>query len=216
MRHVALAVLSVSASVGLLAFPRDDRFVAEAGAPFSTRENEAVRLFTSLPGDHFDKLKHLRSLHRKRDMVALLAIAKLDEWPASDAAYHLCELLESKQAVAFCRRQPHGSSRWMSAFWALSRKDRAQVMPYIMEVYYRGGWHHYCYRVCANGGWDDMVEYAWADQTNETRFGEANQHDLTFGDCAETYLRTIAELKGEPPPPIKRTRSSPVIYPKPD
>lgn len=140
----------------------------------------------------------IESLGTKMDFKALEAlylanIPDMDGCGSSFAAGVYCSSLDPEKAVAFCASLPLNSRAWTHAFARLRFHPKGKVIGYIQQLATssKSSVRSYCYFVCQNASWDDLVEQAKKDFTCRDGHGMVQMPlvTLTVGDVARDYVR---------------------------
>jgi len=154
-----------------------------------------VKMAAAMDGDQ--RMKYVKELAEKNDIVALKALCKANlEW-CTYATEVLATQLSAQDLITLCRQTADRDNVWLGLFEGLSNHESVQVIPYIEEVVRaESRYRVYAYLLCESRGWPDLIEYAYADQLSTELIVLVNQPwDLkTLGDVARRYINTVTRL----------------------
>jgi len=137
---------------------------------------------------------HLRELGSEKKLKELMAILKSDLPGSYLAATEIVEALEAEAAVAFCKSLTTGSQEWESAFCALSHHPKDKVIGYIKQTATSPNRvvRAHCYYLCGRMRWDDLVDLATRDLTDDRPLTLPNEREIpTLGKKAKRYLDRV-------------------------
>jgi hypothetical protein len=151
----------------------------------------------------------INRLAEAKDAAALRRIIDADLGCSSWAVFHYAGLLDTKEALALCRRYEPLSSNWVSAFTSLGWRKKSDVIEYVKEVansdhpYLR----YYCYLVCEAQGWGELLELARQDLGSMIPlYLQGAKIGSVLGSTAYRYVRSVVgdeaarTLRAQAPP----------------
>src|SRR5262245_15916870 len=166
--------------IGLKKPVKPNRFIQKTGY------DNIIQYYNNLR--YHEQWDFITKLGKQKNLELLIAICDSEIEGSCKAATEVCGLLSSKQAVHFCKRFQPDSSNWVAAFHALSYHSKEDVIDYIKEMAKGEGLRRsvrcYCFRVCLNANWDDLLELAESEKYNRGLVCFINQaiDEKTIGD----------------------------------
>jgi hypothetical protein len=156
---------------------------------------DIVRFIKTL--DRIDRIQLINYLGDRKNAAALKSIidSDLEDDSPSWAVYHYSELLDVKEALALCRKYEVHSAHWVSAFSALGYRKKSDVIDYVKEIAHSGHPYsrYYCYLVCEDRGWGDLLELAKDDLCSWIPlYVRGAKIGSVLGTTAYHYVRSVA------------------------
>jgi hypothetical protein len=155
-----------------------------------------------------DYYRYVQQLGKEQDFTALKIIYTSNTQFSGDdgrlAAAVAVRNSEPELAVVLCSTFEVGSSNWTAAFSALQYHPREVVVGYIRHIIHSPDPYvrYRCYTLCRRAGWDDLVDYAMQDVSNDTVIVSVNGSMVggpeALGRSAREYITTFRPAS--PPP----------------
>jgi hypothetical protein len=156
-------------------FPASDQDIGP-GKKTSRQGVDAVTIGTEALLAKCEKMKlweyerFVDELGKKRDFASLSVLYNSTRVPQEPAVGVACQIVADEKAVGFCCQFDIDSSNWRSAFCSLGAHPTKAVRDYVKRVANTGDRYRLvlCYDLCEGAGWDDLLEAARRDATDET------------------------------------------------
>jgi uncharacterized protein (TIGR03067 family) len=175
--------------IAVMYLPSDGSAAPNGGARLVPRKTIA-EVGQLAVGDYLAFEDYIDLLKADRDLPALRALCEANLPNGQYAATAYCELLDGKDAVAFCKGFSIHDPRWQDAVWALATHRRESVIGYLREVCRSD--KPFCralgYEVCLKAGWDDVEDEARRDRDSPISMRSVG---LTLGNEASRYLDSV-------------------------
>lgn len=149
-----------------------------------------VEEFKRLPADA--KEPFVAALAEAGNDAALEAIYTAGIPNGEQAARAKALRLKGRERVAFCKSFAPGSWNWESVILTVAACSREEAIGYVHELSAlpQPRVRAFCYILCRQGGWDDLLALAERDRHNPARIVFFNAFQpMTLGTYANLYIQ---------------------------